>query len=177
MSSDKNSSKHPINRQIRAPRVRLVYESVNQIMSISEAMAFASERELDLVQFSAGEIPTCRVLDYSKYRYLEEKKRKQDMASKHSLKEIQIRPSISEHDLSNKTKQIMDFLEKGKDVRIRLKLKGREKANSDQHGLFLARFGNGFESIAKIEAKLAPNGVPVGGIITLKASKQAPKNS
>lgn len=167
---------HPVNRQIRAPRIRLVFEDINEIMTLGQALAFASERDLDLVQFGSGDCPTCRLIDYNKYKYHEEKKRKSEQSSKHCLKEIQLRPSISANDLQVKSRHIIGFLEKGNDVRVRIKLRGREKANSDQHGLFLVKFAESFQQYAKVDGKMTAGGVPVGGVVTLKPIKMN-KNS
>lgn len=163
---------HLINRRIKAQKVRLIYQDVNEVVSINEALDFAFNRELDLVQFTPGPIPTCRVLDYNKFKYNEEKKKKLENSNKTTLKEIQIRPSISANDLQVKAKQITEFLNKGNPVRLRIKLKGREKANADQHGLFLVEFANRFSTQAKVEGKFGPEGSPVGGILTLKPQKK-----
>ena len=159
---------HPINRKIRAQQVRVSFEDINQIMTIQQALDFASNQELDLVQFSTGNIPTCRVLDYSKYRYNEEKKRKIEAGNRNTLKEVQIRPSISSNDLQVKSRHVIEFLSKGNPVRLRIKLRGREKANSDQHGLFLSQFANTFSEYSRVEGKFTNDGVPVGGVLTLK---------
>jgi len=163
--------KHPVNRQIRAYRVRVIFEGINQIMTIEEALALAALNEMDLVQFSPGECPTCRIINYSKYKYQEEKKRKQEAATKSRMKEIQIRPSIDDNDLQVKHDHIAGFLAKGNDVRLRMKFRGRERVNSDKHGLLLVEFANKFAPVARIEGKFEPSGAPVGGVITLKSLK------
>jgi translation initiation factor IF-3 len=142
-------------------------------MRIQDALDFANARDLDLVQFgvSADSMPTCRVLSYSTFKYKEEKKRKLENQNKPVLKEIQLRPSISPHDLQIKTKQLNEFLSKGYTVRMRIKLKGREKANSIQHGLFFSQLVQSFSGQARVEGKYMPDGVPVGGVLTLKPIK------
>ncbi len=170
---------HPINRKIRAQQVRLIFEDVNQIMTIQQALDFASNQDLDLVQFSSGSTPTCRVLDYSKYRYNEEKKRKIEAGNRNTLKEVQIRPSISSNDLQVKSRHVIEFLSKGSPVRLRIKLRGREKASSDQHGLFLSQFASTFSEYSRIEGKFTNDGVPIGGVLTLKpnANKSTPEGT
>ena len=142
-------------------------------MTVSQALTYAAERELDLVQFGTGDCPTCRIINYSKFKYEEERKKKSEANTRTCLKEIQIRPSISGNDLQVKVKQIQGFLEKGNDVRIRIKLRGREKANAEQHGLFLVRFANSFENQARVEGKITSDGVPIGGVLTLKPLRSA----
>lgn len=175
---------HLIDRKIRASQVRVIYDwqdgegnkhTVNQIMRIHEALEFASSRDLNLVQFGDGKdpIPTCRVLKYSTYRYQEEKKRKLENQNKPVLKEIQVRPSISSNDLQIKSKQLAEFLSKGYTVRMRIKLRGREKANATQHGLFFAELAKKFGDQARIEGKYTPDGVPIGGVLTLKPIKHS----
>jgi len=74
---NKSVTQHLINRKIRAQQVRVIYEELNQIMGLHEALEMAMDRNLDLVQVSnVGPIPTCRLLNYKKYRYDEEKKKK-----------------------------------------------------------------------------------------------------
>ena len=173
---------HLIGRKIRAAQVRVIYDweesdgtkrTLNQIMRIHDAIDFANARDLDLVQFgSASDItPTCRVLNYTTFRYKEEKKRKLEAQGKSVLKEIQLRPAISQNDLQIKSKQLSEFLSKGYTVRIRIKLRGREKANADQHSMFLSEIARGFADQARIDGKYTPEGVPIGGILTLKPIK------
>ena len=169
--SSRNQNKHPINRQIRSSRVRVIFEELNQIMPLDEALSIAVDRGMDLVQFSQGDCPTCRIMNYSKYKYQEEKKRKQEAACKSRMKEIQIRPSIDDNDLNVKSDQIISFLQKGNDVRLRMKLRGREKVNAEKHGLLLIELANRFAHLARVEYKLDQNNGPVGGIVTLKSMK------
>lgn len=176
--NSRNQNKTPINRQIRAPRVRVIFEDTNQVMSLEEALHFASSQDMDLVQFNFGDCPTCRVLNYSKYKYQEEKKRKQEAGAKSKMKEIQLRPSIDDHDLQVKTDHIISFLEKGNDVRLRMKLRGRERVNSDKHGLLLLEMANKFANLARVEYKLDPaSGAPIGGVVTLKSLKMPIKTA
>ncbi len=160
------------NRQIKASIIRIIYGEINKTVSIYEALQMAADAGLDLVQMNSEQIPTCRIMDYSRHLFEEKKKKKMQNAHKVDIKEIQIKPSISINDLSIKKKQIDLFLAEGMEVRLKLKLKGREKANADKNGLFLIQFAKGFEECAKIEAKLLSSGAPVGGLVTLKGIKQ-----
>ena len=172
MNNNNKNIKHPINNAIKAQTLRVIYEDVNQIMSFQDALRLAISRELDLVQLNSDQCPTCRIMDYSKYLFEEKKRKKLQLTNRSTLKEMQIKPSISKNDLSIKKKQIDGFLEKGNDVRLRIKLKGREKISSDQHGILLMEFAKGFEAYAKLEAKLSSANAPIGGIVTLKPIKK-----
>ncbi len=96
-----------INDRIRVPEVRLIDDEGNQVgvMTTPDALAFAQERELDLVEVAPeARPPVCRVLDYSKYKY--EQAQKVKAARKHqqqiTVREIKFRPKIAEHDYSTK---------------------------------------------------------------------------
>ena len=121
-----------INRQIRARELRLIDETGKQlgIVSFEEAARLAIERKLDLIQVTEKvNPPVCRLGDYGKYLYQEQKKEK--TAQKHKtqeLKGIRLTFNISQHDLETRVRQTEKFLKKGNRVRVELPLRGREKA-------------------------------------------------
>ena len=121
-----------INRQIRARELRLIDETGKQlgIVSFEEAARLAIERKLDLIQVTEKvNPPVCRLGDYGKYLYQEQKKEK--TAQKHKtqeLKGIRLTFNISQHDLETRVRQAEKFLKKGDRVRVVLPLRGREKA-------------------------------------------------
>ncbi len=128
----KKSSNFPsANLEITATTVRLVDEQGEMlgIVSIDEALASAQKNGLDLVEISPNsEPPVCKIMDFGRYKYQEKKKlhdarKKQKTAS---LKEIKLRPTISDHDLAIKVKNINHFIDDGDKVKISLKFKGRE---------------------------------------------------
>lgn len=124
------------NEQIRVPQVRVIdAEGKNLgILDIAKALELAREKELDLVEISANaNPPVCKITDYGKYQYAQEKKeRKQKVKQKKSdLKGIRIGFTISPHDLEIKARQTEKFLKDGHKVRIDMRLKGREKAHRD----------------------------------------------
>ena len=104
-----------INERIRVPEVRLIDEKGEQvgIVTETEALEYARERDLDLVEISAeAKPPVCRVLDYSKYKYEQEQRRK--AARKHqqqvTMREMKLRPKIATHDYETKKGHILRFL-------------------------------------------------------------------
>jgi translation initiation factor IF-3 len=124
-----------VNNQIRAPQVRVIDETGKQagIMSLETAIRIARERNLDLIQVTEKVTPpVCRIGDYGKYQYLQEKKEK--LTHKHKggeLKGIRLTFNISLHDLETRARQAEKFLNKGDKVRIELPLRGREKGLPD----------------------------------------------
>jgi len=99
-------------------------------MDLQEALQIAKERSLDLVQVTEKvEPPVCKIIDFGKYVYSEEKKkRKSEKQSGGQLKHIRISFRISLHDLETKARMAQKFLEKGNKVRIEMPLRGRERA-------------------------------------------------
>jgi translation initiation factor IF-3 len=129
------SKKLLVNKQIRAREVRLIDETGKQlgVVPFEEAARLAIERRLDLIQVTEKlDPPVCKLGDYGKYLYQEEKKEK--AAHKHKggeLKGIRLTFNISLHDLETRVRQTEKFLSRGDRVRIELPLRGREKALQD----------------------------------------------
>lgn len=169
----KNIYKHKINDQIKAVSVRVIFNDINRIMSLEDALNLAQENSLDLVEFGAGFCPTCKILDYSRYRYQEEKKQKlQDQINKVKIKEVQIRPSIDKGDLEIKTNQMKSFLSEGSEVRVKLKLRGREKGKPKEHFSFLSSIVNNFISSLGDSMKIDVKENLIGATIFLKPIKK-----
>lgn len=125
-----------MNEQIRIPKVRVIDENGKNlgILDTSKALGIAKDRGLDLVEISANaKPPVCKITEYGKYQYLQEKKERKQKAKqkKMELKGIRIGFSTSSHDLETKVKQIEKFLKEGHKVRIEMRLRGRERAHKD----------------------------------------------
>jgi len=124
-----------INNQIRASRVRVIDETEKQlgIIPLEEALRMARERNLDLIQVTERvEPPVCKIMDYGKYLYREEKKERGAKKQKGGeVKGIRLSFGISSHDLETRAHQAEKFLKEGNKVRIELILRGREKAHQD----------------------------------------------
>jgi translation initiation factor IF-3 len=121
---------------IRAREVRIIDENKEQIgvKSLSEAIALAQDRGLDLVEVAPlANPPVCRVMDYGKFLY--ELHKKAQEAKKHQkqiqVKEIKFRPKISIHDYTFKIRHVKRFLTEGNKVKITVMLRGREKAKPE----------------------------------------------
>ncbi len=123
-----------INEMIRVREVRLIDEKGDQrgIMPTAEALDIARGAGVDLVEVSPNaNPPVCRLLNYGKYKFEQEKrlreaKKKQKQVK---LKEIRMQPKIEEHDLGFKTKHIKEFLEEGFKVKVSVRFRGRELAH------------------------------------------------
>jgi translation initiation factor IF-3 len=145
-----------INDRIRVPEVRLVGEDGKQIgvVKTSEALAYAQERDLDLVEVAPdARPPVCRVLDYSKYKY--EQAQKQKAARRHqqqiTVREIKFRPKIAQNDYDTKKNHVTRFL-MGKDkVKITIMFRGREVTHPERGTALLDRLAGELSEIAVIE--------------------------
>lgn len=134
-----------VNERIRVPQVRLIGPDGNQlgVVSIQRAQELADQYELDLVEVApSANPPVCRVIDFSKFKYDQEKKERE--AKKHQkqsrLKEIRLKPNIDEHDYETKVKQAVTFLKKKDKVKINLFFKGRQMEHLDLGRKVLDKF-------------------------------------
>jgi translation initiation factor IF-3 len=145
-----------INERIRVPEVRLVDENGQQVgvMKTPDALEYAQERDLDLVEVaSEGHPPVCRVLDYSKYKYELEQKAK--AARKHqqqvNVREIKLRPKIAQHDYETKTGHIERFLRQGDKVKVTIMFRGRENSHPERGRALLKRVADDLGELATVE--------------------------
>ncbi len=133
-----------INRQIRAREVFVIDAEGKQrgIMSTFDAVMLAEEVGLDLVEVSPNaKPPVCKILDFGKYRYEQEKrlrdaKRNQTVVK---MKEIRMQPKIERHDLETKSKFISEFLGEGNKVKVSIRFRGRELAHTELGKVVLDR--------------------------------------
>src|SRR5574344_88033 len=145
-----------INEQIRTGSVRLVGENGEQlgVMGLAEAKKIAEDKELDLVEISPNCSPVvCKVMNYSKYRYEQQKKEK-DARSKQKVvetKTIRFGLNISEHDVEYRAKQAQEFLEKGNKVKANMRLSGRENAFADKGIETLKKFADKMSEWSVVE--------------------------
>ncbi len=117
-------------------------------------MRKAEEFELDLVEVAPqADPPVCRIMDFAKYKYEQEKKERE--AKRHhrhaQLKEIRLSPRIDNHDYQIKLKHIQEFLEKGHKVRVRMFFRGREVAHQEIGRKLIDRLITDVEKLGKVE--------------------------
>jgi translation initiation factor IF-3 len=147
-----------VNDRIRVPEVRVIDENGNQIgvMRTDEALRYAQQRDLDLVEVAAqARPPVCRVLDYSKYKYEQAQKKK--AAKKHQtqvvVREIKFRPKIADHDYATKKGHVVRFL-KGKDkVKVTIMFRGREVTHPEKGREVLERLVEDLGDLAQIDQR------------------------
>ena len=145
------------NEQIRISPIRLINDKEEQvgIVSTAEALRMAREAALDLVEVApTARPPVCRIMDYGKWRYQQQKKEDKSRASSRAgrLKQINIDTiRIGDHDLEIKINRAKDFLKEGNKVQFTLRFKGREMAHLDLgRGLFV-KIKNELFLVSKVE--------------------------
>ena len=145
-----------INERIRVPEVRLIGPDGEQVglMKTPDALAFAQEHDLDLVEVAPdSKPPVCRVLDYSKYKY--EQAQKVKAARKHQqtivVREIKFRPKIAQHDYQTKVGHVKRFLRHKDKVKITIMFRGREMAHPDRGRALLERIAEELVELAVVE--------------------------
>ena len=152
-----------INERIRVPEVRLIGDDGAQIGVIKtpEALAYAHERDLDLVEVAPeAKPPVCRVLDYSKYKYEQEQKLKQ--ARKHqqqiTVREIKFRPKIAQHDYETKRGHVQRFLNQQDKVKVTIMFRGREVTHPERGTMILERLAEELHEMAVVEQRPLQDG-------------------
>ena len=147
------------NRDIRGVReVQLIDDTgTNQgIVSFSDAIDLAEQAGLDLVEIVPNATPpVCKILDYGRFRFLEQKKaaearKKQKVVE---IKEIKLRPGIDDHDYETKMKAVRRFFDEGDKVKITLRFRGREMAHQELGMKLLDRVKLEMADISKIESE------------------------
>ncbi|MDO8212845.1 translation initiation factor IF-3 [Conexibacter sp. CPCC 206217] len=152
-----------INERIRVPEVRLIGEDGQQIgiLKTPDALRYAQERDLDLVEVAAdARPPVCRVLDYSKYRY--EQAQKVKAAKKHqqqiTIREIKFRPKIAQNDYDTKKGHVTRFLRHKDKVKVTIMFRGREVTHPERGSMLLERLAEELADIAVIEQRPIQDG-------------------
>jgi translation initiation factor IF-3 len=152
-----------INRDIRAREVQVIdAEGQNRgVLLLPDALQLAEEAGLDLVEIVPNKVPpVCRILDYGKFRFLEQKKaaearKKQKIVE---VKEIKLRPGIDDHDYDTKMKAVRRFFDEGDKVKVTLRFRGREMAQQYLGYRLLERVKAETLSFAKVEAEPSMEG-------------------
>jgi len=147
-----------INENIRVARVRLIDSDGAQlgIKSTDEAREYAYAKDLDLVEVAAqADPPVAKVMDYGKYKFEEEQKRK--LARKHQsqiqVKEIKLRPKIGVHDYNTKKGHVERFLNQRAKVKVTIMFRGRETTHPERGRDLLLRLADDVKEIGAIESQ------------------------
>jgi len=145
-----------INEEIGVIRVRLVDQRGQMVgvVARNEALDMAANAGLDLVEIAPNaDPPVCKILDFGKYKY-EEQKKKNEARKKQKIievKEIKLRPGIDDHDYEVKRRSMVKFIEEGDKVKVTMRFRGRELAHQELGMDVLVRVRDDLEEIAKVE--------------------------
>ncbi len=169
-----------LNGDINFKEVRCVGDSGEMygIISSKEALKIAQNLGLDLVLISASaKPPVCKVMDYNKFRYQNEKKIKEAKKKQKQIeiKEIKLSTQIAQNDINYKVKHAREFIEANKHVKFKVVLKGRESQNSKAGLDVLLRVQTMMQDLANPEKEPKTEGRFVSWMFVPKA-KEAPKN-
>jgi translation initiation factor IF-3 len=147
-----------VNERIRVPEVRLIDDQGAQVgvLKTPDALRFAQERDLDLVEVAPeARPPVCRVLDYSKYKY--ELAQKQKQARKHqqqiTVREIKFRPKIAQHDYDTKKHHVERFLRHKDKVKVTIMFRGREVTHPERGTMILDRLAEELAELGMVEQR------------------------
>jgi len=161
------------NERIHVPQVRLIGPDGNQlgIMSTQRAQELANQYELDLVEVAPSATPpVCRIIDFSKFKYDQEKKERE--SKKHQkqsrLKEIRLKPNIDDHDYATKVKQAIAFVKKKDKVKINLFFRGRQMEHLDLGRKVLDKFIIDTQNDAQLEKEPSMEGRIMSMVIAPK---------
>ena len=145
-----------VNEEIRVPQVRLIDQDGEMmgVMGARDAMLRAFAVGLDLVEISPNaDPPVCKILDYGKFKYEQQKKRNEAKKKQKviEIKEIKVRPNIDENDYQVKMRAMKSFIEEGDKVKVTLRFRGREMAHQEIGVRVLERIRSEMDPVTKVE--------------------------
>ena len=172
--NNNNNKGQRINDMIRVREVRLIDDEGNQkgIVPTLEALKMAKEKDLDLVEVSPNaNPPVCKILDFGKYRFEQEKKLRESKKNQKvlKLKEIRMQPKIGSGDLDTKAKHVQEFLDEGSKVKVTIRFRGRELAHTELGYDVLKEVTNRLTSAYVIEKPAAMEGKFMSMTLSAKA--------
>jgi translation initiation factor IF-3 len=169
-----------VNERIRVREIRVIDDAGQQlgIMPPPQALVIARQKGLDLVEISPTAVPpVCRIMDYGKYQYQEQKRARE--AKKHQriieVKEIKFRPKVDEHDYQFKKKHIERFLADGDKVKATIFFRGREMAHPEIGRRILERLIGELGDAATVESMPRQEGNQMHTILAQGAEKKRSK--
>jgi translation initiation factor IF-3 len=148
------------------------------IMPPPQALAIARQKGLDLVEISPTAVPpVCRIMDYGKYQYQEQKRAREAKRHQHvvEVKEIKFRPKVDEHDYQFKKNHIARFIDDGDKVKATIFFRGREMAHPDIGHKILMRLIGDLSDVAMPETQPRMEGNQMHTILTARKGKAVPK--
>lgn len=173
-----------INERIRFPKIRVIDSDGGQLGVITpqEAIRIAEEQELDLVLVSdKADPPVCRIMDYGKYKFEQEKKAREAKKKQHTadVKEVKMRYKIEEHDYQVRVNQAKRFLEAGDKVKATITFRGREIQHSDLAEDLLKKMAGDLQDFAELQQAPKKEGRNMMMLLSPKAATTtvAPKTA
>lgn len=155
------------------PEVRVIGADGSQlgILEIKQALRAAEDASLDLVEIAPeAKPPVCKIIDYGKFMYAQEKKLKESRKKQHQtrIKEIRFGPQMAEHDYQFKLNLIKDFLSKRDKVKISMRFRGRQMNHIDLGKKLMERFVADVSEMATVESNPRMEGRVMHMLITPK---------
>ena len=174
--------KHRLNREIMVPEVRLsgLENEPLGVVSLTDALRMAGELDVDLVEIAATATPpVCRLMDYGKFKYQEQKKAAEAKAKQTviEIKEIKFRPGTDDGDYHIKMRNIKRFLAEGDKCKITLRFRGREITHQDLGIALLNRIRDDLSDLIVIEQFPRLEGRQMIMMIAPSKKKSTPKAS
>ncbi len=145
-----------INEEIRDKELRIIGADGAQlgIMSASQALDIAAEKNLDLVKIAPQATPpVCKIMDYGKYRFEQAKREKEARKNQHTvnIKEIKLSLNIDTHDFNTKLRNAQKFFAHGDKVKVSIRFRGREMGHAEYGYDTMQRFAEACQEVASIE--------------------------
>ncbi len=165
-----------VNESIIADEIRVVDADgeMQGVMSVEEAIKLAEEEGLDLVEISPNaKPPVCKILDYGKYKYEQQKKAAEARKNQKTVdvKEVKIRPGIEEHDYNVKMRNARKFLENGDKVKVTMRFRGREMAHQNIGFDLLKRMIEELSDVGKVDLEPKMEGRQIIMVLSSETTK------
>ena len=176
ISKPMDKKENLVNEEIEASFVLVISEEGEQLgkLAIEDALKEAEERGYDLVCVAPNApVPVCKLMDYSKYRYEQNKKAKEARKNQKiiSVKEVRLSPTIDIGDFETKLRNATKYLEKGDRIKLTIRFKGRQMAHTELGKEVLDRFAERAKDIADIEQKPKLDGRTMTMLLVPKKDK------
>lgn len=150
------------------------------IMSAEDALKAAQDEGLDLVKISPNATPpVCKIMDYGKYKFKQDKREKEAKKNQHviEIKEIRMSPSIDINDLNVKIRAAQKFLREGDRVKVTVRFRGREMAHTDIGQDLLLKFADSCQDVAVMDKAPTLDGRHMSIFLSAKPVKNTPKKN
>ena len=167
---------HQINEEIRDKELRVIGADGSQlgIMTSSDALALAEEKDLDLVKIAPNAVPpVCKIMDYGKFRFEQLKKEKEAKKNQKvvEIKEIRMSPGIDVGDFNTKLKNAQKFLSDGNRVKVSVRFRGREMAHTEIGRDLLNKFAELCTEVSTLDKAAKLEGRNMSMFLSPKNSK------